>query len=200
MDGPLGGFAVAGGGECCDNPIADDRWLHQCLVGGYRRGIRKRRLSAPPYAADLWNRSITSPPFASIARWDAMLSASVVSSTYASPSSLACGSSNCKARVAYPRRRFHGTTEYPMCPRQYGGSSVVPGCQRKPIAPQNSPSHIHREYPGRRDTVEPSGRVTGGPLASRSTCSERKRAGFCAIRASSSRPACGRRLSGDQSC
>lgn len=158
------------------------------------RRIRKRRYSASPYSADLWNRSISSPPFASITRCDAMLSASLVRSTYGSPSPLACGSSHCNARVAYPRRRFHGTTEYPMCPRQYGGRSVVPGCQRKPIAPQNSPSHIHCEYPGRRGTVEPSGRITGGPLASRSICSERKCVGSFAIRANSSTAACGRRF------
>ena len=51
----------------------------------------------------------------------------------------------------------------------------MPGCHRKPIVPQNSPSHIHREYPGRRGTMEPSGSATGGPFASLSTCSERNR-------------------------
>ena len=40
--------------------------------------------------------------------------------------------------------------------------------QRRPIEPQNSPSHIHCEYPGNRRTAEPSGNVIHGPLASRS--------------------------------
>src|SRR5215510_138800 len=37
-----------------------------------------------------------------------------------------------------------------MWPRQCGGSTSVPGCQRKPMLPQKSPSHIQRLKPGRR--------------------------------------------------
>lgn len=113
-----------------------------------------------------------------------MLSVSVTISTYGSPSSMACTSTKFRARVAYPRPRFQGTTEYPMCPRQYGGSAAVPGCHRKLIEPQKSPSHIHCAYPGRRRTVSPLGNMTGGPLASRSIFSERKRVGsslICAV-------------------
>jgi hypothetical protein len=43
------------------------------------------------------------------------------------------------------RCRFHGTTLYPVWPRQCGGSAVVPSCHRNEMLPQNAPSHIHRE-------------------------------------------------------
>ena len=76
----------------------------------------------------------------------------------------------------------------------------MPNCHRRPTDPQNSPSHIHMWYPGNLGTVEPSGSVIAGPLASLSTCSETNRSGFSSIRASSSNAACGRRLSGDQPC
>ena len=87
-----------------------------------------------------------------------------------------------------------------MWPRQYRGSSFFPGCHRNPIEPQNSPSHIHCEYPGNRGTVEPSGKVTGAALASRSICSMRKRVESSAIRSSNSSRASGLTLSGDQPC
>ena len=103
-------------------------------------------------------------------RCDPRLSASVVNSTYGSPSARASGSNSRNPRVAYPRRRFHSTTEYPIWPRQCGGNSAVPRCHRKPIDPQKSPSHIHSENRGKRGTDEPSGRTMGEPLASRSTC------------------------------
>ena len=178
--------------------------LPERLFGGSQasacRKMRKRRLSAPPSAAGLRTARpacLRSPQSHAERRrcphrWSPLRTRA--------PPPLTCGSSNFNARVAYPRRRFHGTTEYPTCPRQCGGSSVVPGCQRNLIEPQNSPSHIHCEYPGRRGTVEPSGRAIGGPFASRSTCSERNRSGSWAILASSSSAVCGRRLSGDQPC
>ena len=42
-----------------------------------------------------------------------------------------------------------------MWPRHVGGRSVVPGCQRAPIEPANSPSHIQRTKPGMRGTTVP---------------------------------------------
>src|SRR6187549_3739631 len=78
------------------------------------------------------------------------------------------------------------------------GSASVPGCQRKLALPQNSPSHIQIRYPGRRRTELPSGNTMGSPAASRSTRLARKASASAAIRASSSRAASGRRLSGDQ--
>jgi hypothetical protein len=56
----------------------------------------------------LANSSTSVPPFASITRREATFIASVVSSTYGSPSRLTSGSSSASARVAYPHRRFQG--------------------------------------------------------------------------------------------
>jgi hypothetical protein len=66
-------------------------------------------LTALSYSAAM-NRSTSTPPFASITRLDATLSTSVVIVTWSSPSAAASGSSSANACVAYPRRRFHGTT------------------------------------------------------------------------------------------
>src|SRR6185436_4913371 len=90
-------------GQCVEQ-IEDDR------LEFHRRAMRKRRLSAPPYAAIFVNRSRSTPPLAVITRCEGGLSSSVVRSTYVSPSAFAASSVSFSARVAYPRPRFQGTT------------------------------------------------------------------------------------------
>lgn len=102
------------------------------------------------------------------------------------------------AAEANPSRRRHGTTVYPMCPGQVGGNSSVPGVHRKPMWPQNSPSHIQRLMLGKRGTSEPSGSVIGPAFAVGSSRFATNAAASSSILCNCSRAAPGRMVSGDQ--
>src|SRR6185312_2662064 len=76
----------------------------------YVKLMRKRRPGLQPNCCGLMKCSTRMPPFASMTRCDAMLSGSVVISTYGRPTALASGSIRRSADLAYPRCCFHGTT------------------------------------------------------------------------------------------
>ncbi len=159
--------------------------------------MRNRSSSSSPCAGCFLRRATSCPPFFSITRIEAVFPGSVVRSTMVRPVRRASGKSAPRAAVARPSRLRHGTTAYPIWPRQVGGRALVPCCHLSSILPQKPLFQIQRRKLGRRFRKLPSGNWISAPRASGSSRDAMKPSGSKEIACSSSVAASGRVVRGD---
>ena len=160
--------------------------------------MRNSWSSPPSCGCGLVRRSTSCPPFFSITRIEAVFPGSVVRSTKVKPVRRASGKRAPRPAVARPSRLRHGTTVYPICPRQVGGRALVPCCHLNSILPQKPSCQIQRRKLGRRFTKLPSGNWISRPRASGSSRDAMKPPRSKEIARNSSVAASGRVVRGDQ--